>query len=599
MEIQTSPQRGWHHSRQVAAWSMTLAIALIVLGAFGRRVPVASAAIGDQVFATGGDITVTVEPATAGFTSDLYLYTAPNAGASRTFIAQNSPHTPAGTTIDLGTFPAGQELYFAIVVHDGSDHLFFIGPASRNPDGIAHANVVFISPGVYNIGFEDLYGGGDRDYNDNIFEFTGIIPAPPTATTLTYTGDTTADYHDTTTLSAVLQDTHGNKLSGETISFTLGSQSCAGTTDATGTASCTIASVSGTPGPTTVMATFAGDGNDLSSNSGAQPFTITKEETTTTYTGPTTSDYHDLVTVSATLKEDGTTPIGGATISFTLGTGGGSQVCSGITDATGNASCSVTPTDAAGPATIQASFAGNTNYLPSSVSEAFTITKEETTLQYTGPTAFANGFPTTLSAVLKEDGTTPLATRTVTLTLGSQSCTGTTNASGAASCNLTPNQPAGPTTVTASFAGDADYLPASVSQPVVLASFATAAGGTFVVGDKSATGNVSFWGAQWAGANSLSGGSAPDSFKGFAATPSTNPPSCGGTWTTGPGNSANPPSSVPGYVVVIVSSTVSKSGSTITGNIVQLVVVKTDPGYAGNPGHAGTGTVVGVLCTKP
>ena len=43
-------------------------------------------------------------------------------------------------------------------------------------------------------------------------------------------------------------------------------------------------------------------------------------------------------------------------------------------------------------------------------------------------------------------------------------------------------------------------------------------GGAFVIGDLSMSGTVTFWGAQWWKANSLSGGSAPSSFKGFART---------------------------------------------------------------------------------
>jgi len=37
-------------------------------------------------------------------------------------------------------------------------------------------------------------------------------------------------------------------------------------------------------------------------------------------------------------------------------------------------------------------------------------------------------------------------------------------------------------------------------------------------------------------------------------------------------------------------------GSTISGNTPHIVIVKTNPGYAPNPGHAGTGTVVLVIC---
>jgi hypothetical protein len=46
---------------------------------------------------------------------------------------------------------------------------------------------------------------------------------------------------------------------------------------------------------------------------------------------------------------------------------------------------------------------------------------------------------------------------------------------------------------------------------------------------------------------------------------------------------------------VIVSSRITKSGSTISGNIPTMVVVLTDAGYAGNPGHAGTGTIVAAI----
>jgi hypothetical protein len=47
---------------------------------------------------------------------------------------------------------------------------------------------------------------------------------------------------------------------------------------------------------------------------------------------------------------------------------------------------------------------------------------------------------------------------------------------------------------------------------------------------------------------------------------------------------------------VIVTSEVSKSGSTISGPISRIVVVTPDPGYAPNPGHPGTGTVVATFC---
>jgi hypothetical protein len=47
---------------------------------------------------------------------------------------------------------------------------------------------------------------------------------------------------------------------------------------------------------------------------------------------------------------------------------------------------------------------------------------------------------------------------------------------------------------------------------------------------------------------------------------------------------------------VLVSSSLTSSGSTISGNTAHIVVVKTEPGYASDPGHPGMGTVVASYC---
>jgi uncharacterized repeat protein (TIGR01451 family) len=123
----------------------------------------------------------------------------------------------------------------------------------------------------------------------------------------------------------------------------------------------------------------------------------------------------------------------------------------------------------------------------------------------------------------------------------------------------------------------------------------TAMSAQFVIGDGSAIlgDTVTFWGAQWAKDNSLSGGPAPNSFKGFT---DTVPANCGGNWSSRPGNSSQPPDTVPLFMAVIASSTVTKSGATISGDIPKIVIVRTNPGYGPSPGHTGTGTVVAVVC---
>jgi hypothetical protein len=49
---------------------------------------------------------------------------------------------------------------------------------------------------------------------------------------------------------------------------------------------------------------------------------------------------------------------------------------------------------------------------------------------------------------------------------------------------------------------------------------------------------------------------------------------------------------------VIVSSRVTQSGSIISGDIKQVVIVQTDPGYAPAPGYTGTGTEVAMFCSS-
>jgi hypothetical protein len=135
--------------------------------------------------------------------------------------------------------------------------------------------------------------------------------------------------------------------------------------------------------------------------------------------------------------------------------------------------------------------------------------------------------------------------------------------------------------------------------PCTLLVFAFApGGGSFVVGNGSSTlnSNVTYWGAQWAKLNVQTGGAAPSAFKGFAVSPAT--PTCGGpAWTSGPGNSPNPPAGpLPAYMGVIVTSSAHQNGSAIGGDVAHIIVVKTASGYAPNPGHAGTGLVVATAC---
>lgn len=70
---------------------------------------------------------------------------------------------------------------------NGEGVLLRAGKASSNADGIEHARVLARTADSETLGFEDLVGGGDRDFNDAIIRITTeraptptLDPAPPT-----------------------------------------------------------------------------------------------------------------------------------------------------------------------------------------------------------------------------------------------------------------------------------------------------------------------------------------------------------------------------------------------------------------------------------
>ncbi len=123
-------------------------------------------------------------------------------------------------------------------------------------------------------------------------------------------------------------------------------------------------------------------------------------------------------------------------------------------------------------------------------------------------------------------------------------------------------------------------------------------GGQFVIGNlvnMAGGATVNIWGSQWSQNNPMSVGSAPSAFKGFEDGSAI--PTCGdNTWTSQPGNSSNPPATVPEFMRVIVSSSITTNGSVITGNVSRVVIIKTNPGYGPSPGQQGTGKVIAILC---
>ena len=426
-------------------------------------------------------------------------------------------------------------------------------------------------------------------------------------TTVTFNGAASQDFNDAVTLTATLTD-NSNSLGipAEVLNFSVGAESCQGTTNGSGVASCSVTIADAPAGsPYPVAVSFAGDSPTYEASSTSNPFTVNLEDTAVAYNGSLTSDYHDQVTLSATLTDPSDAlAIPGKTISFAFGI----DSCSGTTDGSGTASCTLSPQSAAGAYALTVSFGGDPFYASSNDNiHSFVVMREQTTTTYSGPLVIlGGGSAVTLKGLLLEDGNPllPIGGRTLTLSLGSQSCTGTTDATGVASCSLFVSVALGPEPLQATFAGDAFYLPsADTSKSAIV--FAFPSRGAFVLGNNTVAGatsstTVTWWANNWAALNGLSVGAAPTAFKGFAANvalPSGTPPSiCSGNWTTGPGNSPPPASGVPTYMGVLVASSVRKGGRTIFGNTVEIVVVKVNPGYTPSPGAHGTGTIVAVYC---
>jgi len=110
----------------------------------------------------------------AGYFNTLYLDSASDWGTDEIF----NKYSPVdGSLVDLGEFTVGTELVFRLDVQN-TQLSFFTGVGTRNPDGLAHAfATTSLVDGEYLtwVGFEDLYGGGDLDYNDFKFVLTNVV----------------------------------------------------------------------------------------------------------------------------------------------------------------------------------------------------------------------------------------------------------------------------------------------------------------------------------------------------------------------------------------------------------------------------------------
>jgi len=96
----------------------------------------------------------------------------------------NTKNDSFGKEVDLGLYAAGTELVFDLYVFN-TGNTFYSGSASNNPDAFIHTGMQDNGAGTVIMGFEDLYNGGDKDYNDVIFSVSNVstvsaVPEPST-----------------------------------------------------------------------------------------------------------------------------------------------------------------------------------------------------------------------------------------------------------------------------------------------------------------------------------------------------------------------------------------------------------------------------------
>jgi len=178
------------------------------------------------------------------------------------------------------------------------------------------------------------------------------------------------------------------------------------------------------------------------------PFPINAVATGSTllYGGGSVGGYGGDINVSAFLNSAGASqpPIAGATVAFQLG----SQNCSGTTDGTGFAGCTIVANQTPGAYAVTASFAGNSSFGATSTSTSFTIIPAIQTITFTtnapASAATASNFTVaaTASSGLPVMYTSSGQCSNVGANYGTSDNTGT--------CTVIANQ-----------AGDADYVAAA------------------------------------------------------------------------------------------------------------------------------------------
>jgi hypothetical protein len=200
--------------RRILVASIGLALLPLSQAAFAR--PCSDVGQGGSLAYLGGDITIVEEVTSASLTSRLGLYSSPLS----TSLVDLSSVTPAGTPFIMYNWPRNQDIlgqpapppFYTVTFNPGDDfgipvgpidlgifvdkkagYTYFMGSGASNPDGMAHGKITNLGGGDFRMGFEDLFNGGDCDFDDSQFLFSGGISGEALSKVLTSGPDEDGD----------------------------------------------------------------------------------------------------------------------------------------------------------------------------------------------------------------------------------------------------------------------------------------------------------------------------------------------------------------------------------------------------------------------
>jgi hypothetical protein len=201
---------------------------------------------------------------------------------------------------------------------------------------------------------------------------TSLITGAATSLVFTVTSATSSDFADSATVAATLTSA-GVAVPDASLTFTLapgpGSVSCIGTTNLSGVATCSLTPAQ-LAGSYQITASYVGSSVPfLAPVNATAPFTVTLEQDSLTYTGTSTATIGQPLVLSGAMTTDDPsagTPLTGKTLRLTLGTGTAAQACTGLTNASGTASCVVivSASQTVGKVATSATFATDGFYDP-------------------------------------------------------------------------------------------------------------------------------------------------------------------------------------------------------------------------------------------